>query len=79
LLWWLAEFFPKLRWSSALSMRLPQMGLGRWRGIHDKALLHKSTVLRVRETNYAPQNFSQAFLQKLRGLEDVPDTLPFEP
>jgi len=52
--------------------------LGRHRYIKDQALLHKSTLLRIRETSYAPPNFSQGFLEKIRRLQDVPETLPFE-
>jgi hypothetical protein len=77
-LWWLAEFFPKLRWQSGSSYRVPQMGLGRHRFIHDKALIDKSALLRIREIRYAPPNFSDAFLEKVRGLSEVPETLPFE-
>jgi uncharacterized protein (DUF2235 family) len=78
-LWWLAEFFPKLRWYPTLSRRLPTLGLGRRRSIQDQALIHQSTLLRIRETNYAPPNFSKAFLEKIRRLPEVPETLPFEP
>jgi len=52
------------------------MGLGRHRHIPDNALIHKSTLLRIRETAYAPPNFSEAFLQKVRELAEVPESLP---
>ena len=77
-LWWPAEFFPKLQWRPGSARRVPQIGLGRHRYIKDQALLHKSTLLRIRETSYAPPNFSQGFLEKIRRLQDVPETLPFE-
>jgi uncharacterized protein (DUF2235 family) len=76
--WWPAEFFPKLSWRSTIARRVPQIGLGRHRSIHDRALLHESTLQRIRETCYAPPNFSQEFLEKIRGLQAVPATLPFE-
>ena len=76
--WWPAEFFPKLRWRPGSSWRVPQMGLGRHRFIHEQALMHRSTLLRIREIDYAPPNFSQKFLDKVRGLAVVPDALPFE-
>ena len=76
--WWPAEIFPKLRWRPGSTLRLPQIGLGRHRHVPNGALMHKSTLLRIRENNYAPPNFSEGFLEKVRRLPDVPEMLPFE-
>jgi uncharacterized protein (DUF2235 family) len=78
LAWWPAEFFPKLRWRPGSSWRLPQMGLGRHRFIPDQALMDESTLLRIRETDYAPPNLSPKFLEQVRGLPTVAGALPFE-
>jgi uncharacterized protein (DUF2235 family) len=78
LLWWLAEFFPKLQWRKESSVRWPVLGLGRHRYIESQALIHRTTLERLRETCYAPTNFSRRFLEKVRQLPDVPETLPFE-
>jgi len=78
LLWWPAEFFPKLRWSSRLGMRVPEIGLGRHRSIHNGALMHQSTLLRIRDTSYAPPNLSQAFRDRVRALPEVPAWLAYE-
>jgi len=78
-LWWLAEFFPKMAWRPDLHCRLPSFGLGRHRFVHDGALLHRSTLLRIRDkTDYAPPNLSKDFLDQVRGLSEVPDTLPYQ-
>jgi uncharacterized protein (DUF2235 family) len=77
-LWWPAEFFPKLQWQRGRSLRLPRLGLGRHRYIEDHAMIHRSTLLRIRETGYAPPNLSQAFLAKVRALLNVPDALAYE-
>jgi uncharacterized protein (DUF2235 family) len=75
-LWWLAEFFPKFRRGPS-GLKLPRLGLGRHRTIPPGALIHKSTLLRIRETNYAPPNFPETFLKRIRTLVEVPETLPF--
>ncbi len=77
-LWWLAEFFPKLPYRPG-RLRWPRIGLGRHRHIPQGELLHKSTLLRIREKpGYAPPNFSRPYLEKIRGLTVVPETMPFE-
>jgi uncharacterized protein (DUF2235 family) len=76
--WWILEFIPKPVWNQAMKCRLPQFGLGRHRIIPDKAFIHRSTLLRVREkSDYSPPNFSNAFLNKVRSLTAVPETLPY--
>jgi hypothetical protein len=78
--WWPAEFFPKLVWRADLRRRVPQIGLGRHRHIKDGALMHKSTLLRIRDNDlcYAPPNFSESFIKKVRELQELPETLPYE-
>lgn len=80
-MWWLAEFFPKLQRVGQGRLKLPRLGLGRHRIIPDKAMIHRSTLLRIREVaGYSPPNFSEEFLEKIRALqsEEVPEALPFE-
>lgn len=43
------------------------------------ALIHWSTLLRIRDKmDYAPPNFSSGFLEKVSGLQEVPETIPYE-
>jgi uncharacterized protein (DUF2235 family) len=76
-LWWLAEFFPKIQRRPG-GLPLPRLGLGRHRHIPVGEMIHESTLRRLRETKYAPPNFSQAFQEKIRALPEVPEALPFE-
>jgi uncharacterized protein (DUF2235 family) len=78
-LWWLAEFFPKMTYQPGLKWRRPDIGLGRHRIIPEGALFHRSALLRIRETDYAPLNCSAVFFGRVRGLLDVPQALPYEP
>jgi uncharacterized protein (DUF2235 family) len=79
-LWWLAEYFPKMVWRPDLKKRLPDVGRGRHRLIRKGDVMHKSTLLRIRETaDYAPPNLSEAFRQRVKSLGDVPDWLAYEP
>jgi len=75
--WWPVEFFPKLQWRPDLKMQVPAIGLGHHRFIHDQALMHRSTLQRIREINYSPPNLSKACVVKVRQLQDVPDALPY--
>ena len=76
---WPGEIFPKMTWRPGLSCRLPSVGLGRHRFVHDGALIHKSALLRIRDyAGYAPPNLSKAFLDTVRGISDVPDALPYK-
>ena len=76
--WWPAEFFPKLQWRPDSGRRVPAIGLARYRYVKDHALIHKSTLLRIRETPYAPTNLSARFLETVRALPVVPEALAFE-
>jgi uncharacterized protein (DUF2235 family) len=77
-LWWPAEFFPKLQWRPKSRDRFPAIGMGRHRRVDDNALIHKSTLLRIREAQYAPPNLSERFLETVRALAVVPESLPFK-
>ena len=75
--WWPAEFVPKRVWRSDLQRMQWQMGLGRHRHIPDNALIHRSTLLRMRETGYAPPNISKSFRERILELSgEIPETLP---
>src|SRR5258708_3608219 len=78
-LWWPAEFFPKLSRRQGSSWPVPQVGLGRHRRIRPGELMQKATLLRIRDTPYAPPNLSNKFLQHVRTLTTMPDALPYEP
>lgn len=76
--WWPAEYFPKRVWQSSEQCLQWQIGRGRHRTILNAALVHRSTLQRIRETGYSPPNFPAAFLEKVRNLDVVPEYLPFE-
>ena len=77
--WWLAEFFPKVVWHPDTRSKSPDIGRGRHRFIRDGDAIHKATLLRIRETTYAPPNLSESFRQRVRALNLVPDSLPYQP
>src|ERR1700680_2699887 len=52
-LWWLAEFLPKMQRRPGSQLKLPRLGLGRHRYIPNGAMIHQSTLRRIRETTYA--------------------------
>jgi len=79
LAWWPAEFLPKLQHVPDSQRRRLRMNLGRHRYIQEGAWLHKSTLLRIRESAYAPPNLSKAFLERVRALPEVPDVLAYDP
>lgn len=76
--WWAAEFFPKLQWRARLERRLPQIGLGRHRRVATGARMDRSTLLRIQAGGYTPPNLSKAFLEKVRGMGELPRFLPYE-
>jgi uncharacterized protein (DUF2235 family) len=76
--WWLAEFFPKRVWLSAERRRSWQIGMGRHRTILNDARIDQSVLRRIRETAYKPPNFPNAFIDKIKALEDLPESYPFE-
>jgi uncharacterized protein (DUF2235 family) len=75
--WWIAEYVPKLRWSPRTRRRRVRIGRGRRRFVPKGSRIHESVLLRIRrhDLGYAPPNLSQAFLQKVRGLTQVPSWL----
>ena len=85
--WWIPEFLPKLHrgrkqvdgaWKYS-SYRLPKAGLFRRREIDDGAMIHSTVLQRIRTSpEYSPRNLSQTFLDTVRGLQDVPDDLPYK-
>jgi uncharacterized protein (DUF2235 family) len=77
--WWPAEFLPKVQQGSPGRRSRLRMNLGRRRFIQEGACLHKSTLLRIRETAYAPRNMSPEFLLKVRGLAEVPEVMEYVP
>jgi uncharacterized protein (DUF2235 family) len=78
--WWPAEFFPKIVWRPDIKRRVPDIGRGRHRFIRPGDIMHKSTLLRLRETaDYAPPNLSEGFRQRVKALDAVPDSLAYEP
>jgi uncharacterized protein (DUF2235 family) len=76
--WWPAEFFPKLAWRPGARFRIPQFNLGRHRIVPEGALIQKATLLRIRDTGYAPPNLSAEFLKRVRSLRKVPDVLQYQ-
>jgi uncharacterized protein (DUF2235 family) len=77
--WWPAEFLPKWAYVSQVNRRRLRVNLGRHRFVQSGALLHKQTLLRIRETDYSPPNLSSTFLAKVRAFSEVPDELCYEP
>jgi len=77
LAWWPAEIFPKLAWRPGRSFRLPYINLGRHRMIIEGALIHRSALLRIQKTEYAPPNLSDAFLGRVRDLRRLPASLGY--
>jgi uncharacterized protein (DUF2235 family) len=76
--WWILEFFPKLVWNSKLKRKVPKLGLGRHRIIPEKALIHKSTLLRIRENQtYSPSNISPTFRNRVISLSSLPDVMEY--
>jgi uncharacterized protein (DUF2235 family) len=70
--WWPAEFFPKRVWQSSQHRLEWQIGRGRHRTIPDGALIHKSTLDRIRQIDYSPPNFPGTLLKTIRDLPEPP-------
>ena len=77
-LWWIAEFFPKLAWRPGIPVRLPYLNLGRRRQVHEGAQIHRSALIRIQKTDYAPPNFSASFVARIRSLRNLPVSMPYE-
>lgn len=78
-MWWLAEFVLKKRWDTVQKRHRYMIGLGRRRRLDEGELIDHATLLRIRETDYAPPNLSMAFLTKVRELNEVPPAMEYEP
>ena len=78
--WWLAEFLPKMRMNKQSGTKLPHLNLFRHRTVSEGTLLHRSVLRRIRkkDLNYAPPNLSREFLEKVRALKNIPETLPYQ-
>ena len=85
--WWIPEFFPKLKkrrrreggsWKYS-DYGVPTFGLFRHREIDEGSMIHSSTLRRIRGlTKYSPPNLSNGFVTSVRGLQEVPDELPYK-
>jgi len=76
--WWPAEFLPKLSRDAQTQKRRLRLNLGRRRFVQKGACLHKWTLERIRESDYAPPNLSPTFLAKVKALTNVPDALAYD-
>ena len=76
-LWWLAEYLPKLRYEASTNSRQIVLGMGTPRHMVKGDKIHHSTLQRIRETDYAPTQFSDEFLKAIRQLSEVPEYLEF--
>ncbi len=78
--WWPAEFFPKLSGESREGVfgRL-RVNLFRRRAVSDGALIHRAALERIRRADlaYRPGNLSPAFLDRVRALTEVPESLAY--
>jgi uncharacterized protein (DUF2235 family) len=75
--WWPAEIVPKRTWNEKSKRTSFDVGLGRHRSIKPGSLIDQSALLRMRKLPYHPANLPTKFLEKVRQLEQVPETLPF--
>lgn len=77
--WWIAEFVLKARYDKDKKRTRLMMGCGkRHRRLENEEMIHKATLLRIRETNYSPPSLTQHFLAKVRDLTDVPEAMAYE-
>jgi hypothetical protein len=59
-------------WQSSQHRLEWQIGRGRHRTIPDGALIHKSTLDRIRQIDYSPPNFPGTLLKTIRDLPEPP-------
>ena len=64
--WWIAEYFPKLRYDAAAKRRRPHLARARCRTVPDGATIHDSALRRIRGLPYAPRGLSPEFLRAVR-------------
>ena len=77
--WWIAEYVPKKQYNPTTHQRGWELGRGRYRHIHEGALLHPITLEQIRGTDYAPPNLSPAFVKRVRAMTSVSGPLPYDP
>lgn len=77
--WFAAEYCPKQVWNSLKQKREWATGHCGYRSIPMGALIHKSALLRMRDSalTYSPPNMVASFLQKVSLLSEVTETLPY--
>lgn len=75
--WRAAEFYPKRR-RNAGGTTSYRLNMGRPRSIQKGELIDQSALRRIREREYRPRNFSNAFLERIMHLDPLPDSLPFD-
>jgi hypothetical protein len=75
--WKIAEYYPKRRRTKD-GKTTYRLNKGRARTIRDGARIDQSALRRVRAGNYLPRNFPERFIDKIKSLQDVPDSLPFD-
>ena len=77
-LWWPLEFFPKIHYNSQKGHKEIRLNLFRSRKLLDGELLHESTLRRLKEDDdYKPAAISESFRKHVRGLTEIPPTLPY--
>jgi uncharacterized protein (DUF2235 family) len=78
--WWPLEFYPKWTWRRSTRKRALSIGAGRHRFIRPGSLIHHDALVRLRSgPDYRPPNLSEAFVQRVLALQNVPPRLPYEP
>lgn len=78
--WWIAEFVLKKRWDKDKKRKRYMIGMGqRRRRLDEGELIDRATLLRIRESKYAPPNLSKTFLARVRDLGEVPLAMPYDP
>jgi uncharacterized protein (DUF2235 family) len=76
--WWLAEFFPKLRYREGTKRRMPSLNSGRFRSVAAGALIDQWALQRLREDlSYRPANLSPTFVRSVLALPSVPSVLAY--
>jgi len=78
--WWLAEYFPKQRWSPERRREEWAVGAGRYRSIRPGDLLDEGALIRLRDDpTYRPKNLDPRFVSFVRALPVVTGPLPYAP
>ena len=76
--WWPLEFFPKIHFNTQKGRKEIRVNVFRSRKLLEGELLHESTLRRLKDDlDYEPSSISRAFRQYVRGLTEIPPTLPY--